>query len=110
MNKKRPSYRNRNGVPAVVRSRVDSATYIVLAILALLGAFGIDLRPWFEAKRDISIEYAREEAKINILKMELELQKAKKPNDSAIMQLQKQVETNRKDLEKVIKLSHEPGG
>lgn len=101
MNKKdSPTNRNNNGVSPTIRSRTDSATYILLAVLALLGAFGIDLGPWFDAKINISIEHAQAESKMKLMILESEL-KQKQPNNATI-----EFESRLTELEK---FSHQPG-
>jgi len=93
---------------------IDKIADSIIKLAAALLVVGINFAPYFESKRDIAIEQERAKSiiaidqakaisKIDILKMELELEKAKRPNNSAIIELQKQID-------ELKNLSHEPGG
>lgn len=89
---------------------IDKIADSIIKLAAALLVVGINFSPYFEAKRDISIENARAESRVKILRMELALEKAKRPDNSVIIAIKKDLEEMKDTLNKVVELSHAPGG
>ncbi len=81
---------------------IDKIADSIIKLAAALLVVGINFSPYFEAKRDISIENARAESRVKILKMELEVEKAKTLSNNVILEIEKR-------LKKVESIAHKEG-
>jgi len=79
---------------------IDKIADSIIKLAAALLVVGINFSPYFEAKRDIGIENARAESRVKILRMELEVERAKRPDNNVIIAFEAR-------LTEVEKLSHQ---
>jgi len=95
---------------AKAKRRIDTFVYGAVA----LGMVGINVEPWFEAHEKISIAKAQADAKVYILKTELEIarEKSKLPPEllERLNTLEDSMKLLKQENDELKLLSHEPGG
>lgn len=92
--------------PAKVKEWADSFIYVSLALGAVLG---VNFTPYFEAKRDIAIEQAKAKSKIEILKMELELEKIKRQPINTSPEIYGRMDELESSMKYVLSMAHPKG-
>ena len=92
--------------PTKVKEWADSFIYVSLALGAVLG---VNFTPYFEAKRDIAIEQAKAKSKVEILKMELELEKIKRKPVNTSPEIYGRIDELETNMKYVLSMAHPEG-